>query len=111
MKGRRSLREDVNRWKMDAYQDDPPGCGFPICTIIDSKPKRFRSTCDLAGYMKENGLYQRVLHFQKGDCADASEYGCIIYIDFAKIYAVGILFTIYIYIYNKITQNCCYAVL
>ena len=74
MKERRSLRAKLNRWDMDTFQDDPPGCGFPICTIIDAKPKRFRSVCELARYMKEKGLYQRVLHFQKGDCADASEY-------------------------------------
>ena len=65
----------TNRWPMEAWRDDPNGkCGFPVCAIVDAKPKRFRSMCQLVQYMKQENIIQRVLHIQKGDCADASKY-------------------------------------
>ena len=54
-------------------KEDPPGCGFPVCAMIDMKPKRFKSLCRLVEYMKEKNMFRRVLHIQKGDCADASK--------------------------------------
>ena len=57
-------------WPMIAGE----GCGFPVCAIVDSKPKRFRSLCRLVQYMKDENLVRRVLHVQKGDCADASKW-------------------------------------
>ena len=63
----------INIWPMKSWKEDPAGCGFPVCAIVDSKPKRFRSICRLVQYMKENNIVRRVLHIQKGDCANASK--------------------------------------
>ena len=74
LKERRDVRSKViNKWGMLEWEEDPPGCGFPVCANIDSKPKRFRSLCQLVLYMKNNNMVRRVLHIQKGDCADASK--------------------------------------
>ena len=48
------------------------GCGVPVCTIIDMKVKSFRSLCDLAAYMNENGMHRRVMEVQKGSCENSS---------------------------------------
>ena len=32
------------------------------------------SMCHLVQHMKDIGMHQRILHVQKGDCADASKY-------------------------------------
>ena len=65
----------TNKWPMEPWKNDPNGmCGFPVCAIVDAKPKRFRSMCQLVQYMKQENIIHRVLHIQKGDCADASKY-------------------------------------
>ena len=73
-KSRRELNGPVKRWPMESGPDDPKGCGYPVCALIDAKPKRFKSICHMVQHMKENGFFQQVLHFQKGDCADASKF-------------------------------------
>ena len=35
---------------------------------------RYMSMCHLVQHMKDIGMHQRILHVQKGDCADASKY-------------------------------------
>ena len=54
--------------------DDNPACGFPVCVLIDQRPKRFSSMCKFLGYLTLNNLDRRFFHVQKGDCADASKY-------------------------------------
>ena len=56
------------------YKDHKPriGCGVPVCTIIDMKIKTFRSICDMAKYLDENGMHRRVFEVQKGSCENAS---------------------------------------
>ena len=72
MKERRPLRAPMrNVFKM---REEQPGCGFPVCAMIDMKPKRFKSLCRLIEYMKDQNMVRRVLHIQKGDCADASKH-------------------------------------
>jgi hypothetical protein len=58
-------------YKEGINQKEPAGCGRPVCAIIDARPVRFSSLCQLFSYMKERGLVRRILHIQKGDCADA----------------------------------------
>ena len=53
--------------------DDNPACGFPVCVLIDQRPKRFSSMCKFLGYLTLNNLDRRFFHVQKGDCADASK--------------------------------------
>ena len=75
MKERRNLNATIiNTWKMTPEEGGEPGCGFPVCAMIDMKPKRFKSICRLIEYMNKENMVRRVLHIQKGDCADASEY-------------------------------------
>ena len=75
MKERRALNSTIiNTWKMTPEEGGEPGCGFPVCAMIDMKPKRFKSICRLIEYMNKENMVRRVLHIQKGDCADASEY-------------------------------------
>ena len=75
MKSRAPLnrKRPVGVWPMAADKDGGRKCGFPVCAMLDAKPKRFRSMCKLVQYMKEKHLTQRVLQIQKGDCADASK--------------------------------------
>lgn len=74
MKERRELNNPLlNVWPMRPDSKGPPGCGFPVCAMIDMKPKRFKSLCRLVEYMKEKNMVRRVLHIQKGDCAEASK--------------------------------------
>ncbi len=71
----RKLNADVLRWdhKERLDESEPEGCGFPVCALVDSRPKRFVSLCALAGWMREQGLERRVLELQKGGCEDVSE--------------------------------------
>ncbi len=73
-KSLRPLDARVKRYqhKDKIVQSEPDGCGSPVCTIIDSRPMRFPSMCGLVAFMKKLGMVRRVLHVQKGDCADAS---------------------------------------
>ncbi len=71
----RPLNARVDRFphKSNVITSEPSGCGSPVCTIIDSRPMRFPSMCSLVTYMTKDGLVKRLLHVQKGDCADASK--------------------------------------
>ncbi len=72
----RALSAPVKRWPhQEALDSSEPllGCGFPVCTIVDMRPKRFLSLCNLTAWMKEQGLERRVLEVQKGACEDASK--------------------------------------
>ena len=73
---RRRLNAPVKRWEhKEGLEDNEPkgSCGFPVCVVIDSRPKRFKSLCALVGWMKEEGMTRRVLEVQKGSCEDASK--------------------------------------
>jgi len=48
--------------------DAGPGCGFPVCALIDARPERFKSLCHLVHYIEDNKLTFRMFHIQKGDC-------------------------------------------
>merc|ERR1712106_513945 len=58
-------------YKEGIIPGEPEGCGRPVCALIDSRPIRFASLCQLFNHMTNEGMYSRVLHIQKGDCADA----------------------------------------
>lgn len=61
------------RYKENIRKQDVPGCGVPLCTIIDMRIKSFKSMCDLVEWMTENGKYRTVLEIQKGSCENASK--------------------------------------
>ena len=66
----------VQRWPHQEGLDptEPTlGCGYPVCAVVDMKPKRFTSLCNLTSWMMEHGLERRVLEVQKGACEDASK--------------------------------------
>ena len=65
--------ESDDFYKHEEYERDPEGCGFPICVLIDARPKRFRSLCQFIKYIKEESLHFRMFHIQKGDCTAASK--------------------------------------
>ena len=46
---------------------------------------RYMSMCHLVQHMTEIGMHQRILHVQKGDCADASKYWNFFYIFIAIV--------------------------
>ena len=78
-KDRTNLHNTSNtnhRWdhKEKIDPSDNPHCGFPVCAMIDQRPKRFSSMCKFLGHLKVNNLDRRFFHVQKGDCADASKY-------------------------------------
>merc|ERR1719233_257912 len=50
--------------------DDPPGCGNPICVVIDRKPMRFRSICEYSKWACDNSRKNQMNFIQKGDCYD-----------------------------------------
>jgi len=54
-------------WPHEA-SDAGPGCGFPVCALIDARPQRFKSMCHLLKYIEDNKLTFRMFHIQKGDC-------------------------------------------
>ena len=63
------------RWEHKEKIDpgDADHCGYPVCVLIDQRPKRFSSMCKFIGYLKINNLDRQFFHVQKGDCADASK--------------------------------------
>ena len=72
----RKLKAPVVRWEHKERLDETEpelGCGFPVCAVVDSRPKRFVSMCKFAAWMKEEGLTRRVIQVQKGGCEDVSE--------------------------------------
>ena len=72
----RKLTSPVLRWPHEERLDpsEPSlGCGFPVCAVIDMRPKRFVSMCNLTAWMKQEGMERRVVEVQKGACEDASE--------------------------------------
>ena len=65
--------------------NEAPGCGAPICVIIDSRPKRFASMCSFIGFIVSYAMHQRIFHIQKGDCAYASKFKDSLLLAFLKI--------------------------
>ncbi|XP_023334540.1 uncharacterized protein LOC111706022 [Eurytemora carolleeae] len=51
-------------------KDDPQGCGNPVCVIIDSKPRRFKSLCEFKSFLQTENRLSQVNFVQKGDCYD-----------------------------------------
>merc|ERR1711915_667350 len=52
------------------------GCGNPVCVIIDAKPRRFRSLCQMAKFLRMNNRAEKYINFvQKGDCYDIIDNG------------------------------------
>ena len=49
---------------------DPPGCGNPICTVLDQKPVRFSSFCAYSKEMCQKSRKNQMNFIQKGDCYD-----------------------------------------
>lgn len=75
MKHFRKLTAPVKRWEHKAKIDssEPNGCGFPVCAAVDMRPKRFKSLCSMAAWMKEEGMNRRIFEVQKGGCEDVSK--------------------------------------
>merc|ERR1711915_292808 len=44
------------------------GCGNPVCVVVDKRPMRFQSMCDMALYMQSNNRMSQMNYVQKGDC-------------------------------------------
>jgi len=59
---------NVKPWPHKPKNGAPPGCGNPVCVIIDKKPRRFQSVCDMAKFMKTNSRCEQINFAQKGDC-------------------------------------------
>jgi len=62
---------DEHAWSHQPHKKDPPGCGNPICVLIDARPERFKSMCQFVHYLEDNNLHRRMFHIQKGDCLNA----------------------------------------
>merc|ERR1711962_83840 len=58
-------------WAHKPNEKAGPGCGNPICVLIDARPERFKSMCDFIHYIDDNKLRYRMFHIQKGDCYTA----------------------------------------
>ncbi|TRY69476.1 hypothetical protein TCAL_03259 [Tigriopus californicus] len=71
----RRLGATVKRWPHQERLDpnEPLGCGFPVCAMVDMKPMRFQSLCNFTGWMQQEGHVRRVIEVQKGGCEDAIE--------------------------------------
>ena len=65
----------MKRWEHKVKLDpgEPDGCGYPVCAIVDARPKRFVSLCNFTAWAAEEGLTRRVFELQKGGCEDVSE--------------------------------------
>ena len=50
------------------------GCGNPVCVVIDSKPRRFRSVCAYLKFLCETNRKEQMNYMQKGDCYDISMF-------------------------------------
>ena len=77
------LTEAVRRWEHKVNLDprEPEGCGYPVCVIVDARPKRFVSLCNFTAWAEEMGLTRRVFELQKGGCEDVSELlGSLIFV-------------------------------
>ena len=62
------------RYKEGLRHKDAPGCGAPLCTIVDMRIKSFKSMCHLTEWMTQHAKYQQVFEIQKGSCENASKY-------------------------------------
>lgn len=71
----RRLKSTVKRWPHQERLDpnEPMGCGFPVCAMVDMKPIRFQSLCNFTGWMRQEGHVRRIIEVQKGGCEDAIE--------------------------------------
>lgn len=71
----RPLDSPVKRWehREKISQNDPDGCGYPICVRMDARPTRFTSLCNFTAFLLNKNLVKQLFHIQKGDCADAIE--------------------------------------
>ena len=61
------------RYKERLRHRDAPGCGVPLCTIVDMRIKSFKSICHLTEWMTQNAKYQQFFEIQKGSCENASK--------------------------------------
>jgi len=64
--GKEELQKKV---KVLPHEPDPkevPGCGNPVCVVLDNKPQRFKSLCALNRKLSERS--DQVNYVQKGDC-------------------------------------------
>ena len=61
------------RYREGLRRRDAPGCGVPLCTIVDMRIKSFKSMCHLTEWMTQNAKYQQVFEIQKGSCENASK--------------------------------------
>jgi len=64
---------DEHAWPHRPYEKDPPGCGNPICTLMDARPERFRSLNQFVSKLHDYDMRYRMFHVQKGDCLNAIE--------------------------------------
>ena len=49
-----------------------PGCGVPVCGIVDMRIKTFKSMCHLVDWMQVEGKYRQFQEVQRGTCENAS---------------------------------------
>ena len=61
-------------YRHNLRKEDKPGCGPPICSIIDMRVKTFKSMCHMVEYLIQNGRYRTIFDVQKGSCEEASKY-------------------------------------
>ena len=61
------------RYREGLRRRDAPGCGVPLCTIVDMRIKSFKSMCHLTEWMTQNAKYQQVFEIQKGSCEKISK--------------------------------------
>ena len=61
-------------YKERLRKQDKPGCGTPVCSIIDRKVKTFMSMCHFVEYLMQNGRYRTIFEVQKGSCEEASKF-------------------------------------
>merc|ERR1719244_249530 len=54
-------------------EEEPKGCGNPVCVVVDKKPRRFRSLCAFNKFLSEDRPGDQVNFVQKGDCYDIIE--------------------------------------
>ena len=80
-------RADKGKYKRDMLKEPPspphkhnlrpkdkPGCGPPICSIIDMRIKTFKSMCHMVEYLVDNGRFRTIFDVQKGSCEESSKY-------------------------------------
>ena len=67
-------------YRHNLRKEDKPGCGPPICSIIDMRVKTFKSMCHMVEYLIQNGRYRTIFDVQKGSCEEASKYNYLFHL-------------------------------